>query len=114
MPVKPLPVQGLPNQSPPLQAASALAAEAQVDEEKGVPKMSCSPRSSTPSETRRAEPRAASSEPVPLLGVQLWLVEGVLRKEAPLGSVLHCQLGAVALELERLSPADTSPAAAET
>jgi hypothetical protein len=35
------------------------------------------------------------------------LVDGVLRKEAPLGSVLHCQLGAVALELERLSPAET-------
>lgn len=35
------------------------------------------------------------------------LVDGVLRKEAPLGSVLHCRLGAVAIELERLSPADT-------
>jgi hypothetical protein len=35
------------------------------------------------------------------------LVEGVLRTEAPLASVLHCRLGAVAIELERLSPADT-------
>jgi hypothetical protein len=35
------------------------------------------------------------------------LVDGALRKETPLASVLHCRLGAVALELERLSPADT-------
>jgi Inner membrane component of T3SS, cytoplasmic domain len=35
------------------------------------------------------------------------LVEGALRTEAPLASVLHCRLGAVAIELERLSPADT-------
>jgi hypothetical protein len=35
------------------------------------------------------------------------LVNGSLRKEAPLATVLQCQLGAVALELERLSPADT-------
>src|SRR5687767_1946535 len=82
LPVKPLPVQGLLSQLPPLQAVSPLAAVAQADEEKGVPKMSCSPRSSTPSETRRAEPRAASSEPVPLLGVQIWLVEGAFVSRA--------------------------------
>lgn len=35
------------------------------------------------------------------------LVDGALRTETPLGSVLHCRLGAVAVELERLSPADT-------
>ena len=35
------------------------------------------------------------------------LVNGAMRREVPLASVLHCQLGAVALELERLSPADT-------
>jgi len=35
------------------------------------------------------------------------LVEGALRTEAPLASILHCRLGAVAIELERLSPADT-------
>ncbi|MET0555997.1 MAG: FHA domain-containing protein [Vicinamibacteria bacterium] len=35
------------------------------------------------------------------------LVGAALRQDAPLGSVLHCRLGAVALELERLSPGDT-------
>jgi hypothetical protein len=35
------------------------------------------------------------------------LVGGTLRKEAPLASVLHCQLGAVSLELERVPPGDT-------
>jgi hypothetical protein len=35
------------------------------------------------------------------------LAGGALRKEAPLGSLLRCQLGAVTLELEPLSPADT-------
>ncbi len=70
-----------------------------MDEEKGVPKMSCSPRSSAPSETRRTEPRAASSEPVPLLGVQLWLVEGVLVSRAAfrLISPAPCALGSAPL-----------------
>jgi hypothetical protein len=35
------------------------------------------------------------------------LVDGTLRTEAPLASILHCRLGAVAIELERVSPADT-------
>lgn len=35
------------------------------------------------------------------------VVEGALRTAAPLATVLHCRLGALAIEIERLSAADT-------
>src|SRR4051812_45310607 len=54
-------------QVPPDQLDADASSAAVADESKGLPKMSCSPVSMVPSgATRWSEPRACSSEPVPL------------------------------------------------
>ena len=63
-----LPDQVLPFQVPPDHELPAASRAAIAAESNGWPKMSCSPDRTTPSRVRCSEPRAASSEPVPVDG----------------------------------------------
>src|ERR671915_1044492 len=72
VPFQASPVQASPLKTPPTQLTSPRAAEAHDAAFQGVPKMSCSPLSSTSLEASRLVPRAPSSEPRPVASVNVW------------------------------------------
>ena len=67
-PLHELPDQDEPFQIPPDQLEPAASSAAIAAELKGMPKMSCSPWSTTPFIEMWSVPREASSEPVPVAG----------------------------------------------
>src|SRR5579884_2209089 len=74
LPLHELPLHELPDQLepfhlPPDQLDPAASSAAICVELNGLPKMSCSPWSTTPFKVRWSEPRAASSDPVPVEGI---------------------------------------------
>jgi hypothetical protein len=72
-PAQELPAQLRPFQVPPDQLLPAVAAAAMAVELNAWPKMSLSPVRTTPLAVRWSVPRAASSEPVPVALVNVWV-----------------------------------------
>jgi hypothetical protein len=66
----------LPFQTPSDQLVYAASAAAIATESNGLPKMSCSPVSVTPSAVRWSLPRAASRLPEPVAAACRWLLNG--------------------------------------
>src|SRR5262249_37524080 len=61
-----LPLQVLAFHDPPDQVEAVASSAAILGASKGIPKMSCSPVSATPSREMWSDPRACSIEPVPV------------------------------------------------
>ena len=83
-----------------LASSSAIAAES-----KGLPKMSCSPTSSIPPFVTWSDPRAPSSEPVPVDEAAVFVQRGVLkvRADARLSVPFPCRSGRVPVSADAVS-----------
>ena len=82
-PLHELPDQDEPFQTPPDQLEPAASSAAMAAELKGIPKMSCSPWSTTPLIEMWSVPREASRDPVPVAGMLYCCEPNTEGTEAP-------------------------------
>ena len=102
-PFQELPDQLEPFQVPPDQLEPAASSAAMAADTNGLPKMSCSPWSTTPFIEMWSEPRAASSDPVPVAGGLYCCEEATEGTEAPRRRLMSSSPQPSCFQLEEFS-----------